>query len=55
MTVNYRVPTRGTAFATFNAAATADIGGNSDITFQVIGFTKMQIDQANFLLSRPFN
>ncbi len=54
VTIQYRVPTLGAAFATFNAAATADIGGNSDLRVQVLGYTKNQIDQASFLLSRPF-
>jgi len=45
MTINLRVPTLGTAHASVNAAATADIGQNSDLTVQICAFTKNEIDQ----------
>ena len=54
VTINWRVPTRGTAFASFNAAATAELGNNSALRVQILAFTKNQIDQASFLLSKPF-
>jgi len=53
--VTLRVPTLGTAHASVNAAATADIGTNSDLTIQVVAFTKNEIDLANFIINRPFN
>lgn len=55
VTLALRVPTLGTAHATVGAASTADIGASSALQVDVVGFTKMDIDQANFLLSRPFN
>lgn len=55
VTFAMRAPTLGTAHATVNAAATADIGQNSDLYCDIVGFTAMQMDVANFLLSRPFN
>lgn len=55
VTLALRVPTLGTAHATVGAASTADIGSSSALQVDIVGFTKMDIDQANFLLSRPFN
>lgn len=53
--VQFRQPTLGAAHATVGSAANADIGTTSDLVIDLVGFTKMQIEQANFLLSRPFN
>lgn len=55
LVLNFITPIRGAAFATVGAAATADIGTASDLYVRVIAFTKMEVDQARFLLSRPYN
>lgn len=60
LSVTFQAPTLGTAHANLIAAATADIGwvpAASDTTLlcDILAFTVMQIDQANFLLTRPFN
>lgn len=59
VSVSFKVPQTGTAFATVGAAATADIGSGassaSDLKLQVLAFTKNEIAVAKYLLSRAFN
>ena len=56
----FQQPTLGTAFTTVGAAVNADIGGGGgspagDMYLDVLGFTKGNVDVANWLLSKPYN
>jgi hypothetical protein len=55
--LTFQVPqvTAGASLTTVGDISTADIGVSDALQLTVIGFTKNMIDQANFLLSRPYN
>jgi len=57
LALTFQVPqvTGGLTLTNLQDVANADIGTNDALLLTVVAFTKNMIDQANFLLSRPYN